>query len=95
MPLTVTNEAARWFIEEMKLNAGDSIKFYGKVYGPYNGFSFGLEILAPSQPYVSLTVEEIQFYIEEMDAWFFNDKELHISMKEGQKEPQFDIVIKD
>lgn len=88
MKLTVTHEAAQWYIKEMDLEAGDSIKFFGKVYGE-NGFSFALTKMEPSRPLIETVVDDIRFYVEKSDAWFFNDRDLTITLGEERNEPVY------
>lgn len=71
MKLTISKEAAAWYIQEMELQAGDSIKFFGKVYGK-DGFSFALAKMEPSRPEVEVIIDDVRFYVERADAWFFS-----------------------
>ncbi|WZU01955.1 Fe-S cluster assembly protein HesB [Erysipelothrix sp. D19-032] len=87
MKLTITNEAAKWYIEEMGLVPGDSIKFFGKVYGPHGGFSFAIAKEEPTNPLMLITEEGVNFYVEQFDEWFFNDKEVNIKMRADGYEP--------
>lgn len=50
MKLEVSKEAAEWYIRELNLKENDSVKFFGKVYGPHGGFSFALAIMELSRP---------------------------------------------
>lgn len=90
MKLNVSKEAADWYIKEMHLEKGDSIKFYGKVYG-VNGFSIALSVMEPSRPLAIKEVNGINFYVEKSDAWFFEGVDLDITLDETLKEPKYDI----
>lgn len=90
MNLSVSKEAAAWYIEEMGLNKGDSVKFFGKVYGK-NGFSIALTVMEPSRPLTLVEVSGINFYVEKSDSWFFEEVNLDITMDETIKEPKYDI----
>lgn len=93
MRLFVSKEAAQWYIKEMGLKENDSIKFYGKVYGPHDGFSIALTKMEPSRPFELITVEGINFYIEKSDAWFFTDKDLKVVWNEEKKEPEYEYTV--
>lgn len=93
MKLEVSKDVAQWFINEMDLVKGDSIKFFGKVYGE-NGFSFALDKVEPSRPQLELVVEGINFYIEKSDAWFFLDSDLSITLDKDLNEPKYNYVKK-
>ena len=88
MELKVSNEVAKWFIEEMDLVENDSIKFFGKVYGE-NGFSFAIAKMEPSRPIKEVIVEGIRFYIEKSDAWFFTDTDLEVILDKNLNEPKY------
>ncbi len=95
MKLNVTSDAAKWYIKEMDLKPGDSIKFFGKVYGPHGGFSFAISKMDPSRPFVLETVEGINFYIEKSDDWFFIDKDLTVSLDTERNEPTYEVIVKE
>ncbi len=86
MKLTITEEAANWFIEELNLNKGDSIKFFGKVYGPHGGFSIAMDKVEPSRPFHTEVVKGINFYVEKNDAWSLDNAILSINFNEELKE---------
>lgn len=92
MKLTITEEAANWFIEELNLNKGDSIKFFGKVYGPHGGFSIAMDKVEPSRPFHTEEVKGINFYVEKNDAWFFDNADLSITFNEDLKEPHYELI---
>lgn len=94
MELTVSNDAAKWYIKEMDLKPGDSIKFFGKVYGQHGGFSFAIAKEVPSKPFILITEEGINFYIEQFDEWFFTDKDLNVTMREDGYEPVYNVTQK-
>lgn len=91
MKLNVSKEAADWYKNEMGLDEGDSIKFFGKVYGK-NGFSIALAVMEPSRPLAETTVNGITFYVEKADSWFFEDSNLDITYNEELKEPDYDMT---
>ncbi len=86
MKLTISKEAAAWYIQEMELQAGDSIKFFGKVYGK-DGFSFALAKMEPSRPEVEVIIDDVRFYVERADAWFFSEHDLDITLDTERNEP--------
>lgn len=90
MKLNVTEEAAKWYKKELDLNDGDSVKFFGKVYG-VNGFSIALAVMEPSRPLTQSEVNGITFYVEKSDSWFFEDVDLNITLDKDLNEPHYDI----
>lgn len=93
MKLDISNEAANWYIKELDLKAGDSIKFFGKVYGK-DGFSLALTKMEPSNPKARYDYNDVVFYVEEVDAWFFENYNLNITMDEELNEPKYERVEK-
>lgn len=93
MKLEVSKEAAEWYIRELNLKENDSVKFFGKVYGPHGGFSFALAIMEPSRPLKMIKVEGINFYVEKSDDWFFADKDLSITFDQERDEPKYDVTV--
>ena len=91
MKLTITEEAANWYIKELGLKAGDSLRFFGKVYG-VNGFSLAINKAEPTKSSTKTEVNDVLFYIEDTDTWFFEDADLNISMDKDLKEPKFDLA---
>lgn len=92
LQITISDEAAHWYKEELELNEPTYVRFlvrYGGVGGNVPGFSLGLAIEPPSQIHTSTEVDFITFYIEESDAWYFEDKNLAITLNEELNEPQF------
>lgn len=89
MKFEVTPQAAQWYIKELHLNEGDSIKFFGKVYGTREGFSFAITKEPATNPYKVETVEGIHFYIEKTDQWFFEDISLVVALNKEGTEPEF------
>lgn len=92
MEIIISDEAVKWYKEELDLKENDSIRFfvrYGGVGGKIPGFSLGISVVPPRQIHTSTMVDNIQFFIEEEDAWYFGDEDLVITLDEQFKEPQF------
>lgn len=93
MVMTITHEAAAWYIKELELKPGDSLRFFGKVYGPHNGFSVGINKQTPDEIFYETTIEGVRFYVERFDEWFFNGQQLQITMREDGYEPLTQFVV--
>lgn len=93
MKISVTNEAARWYINEIDLKKGDRIRFfvrYGGCSTVQSGFSLGINQDEPFEIGVETTVEGILFFIEEKDLWYFSDHDLIVSFDLKLNEPVFE-----
>ncbi len=92
MDIHISNDAAEWYKEEYDLENNASLRFfvrYGGVGGNIPGFSLGVNLEAPEEIHSSIKVNDILFYIEESDAWYFDHKDLFIQLNEELQEPQF------
>src|SRR5690625_5098211 len=92
LKIIISEEAAKWYKTELELSDGDYVRFYvryGGVGGNVPGFSVGLSNESPIQIHTSVKVNNITFYIEEQDAWYYEDKNLVVIFNEQLNEPQF------
>lgn len=94
MALTITKEAANWYIQELELKQGDYLRFFGKVYGPHNGFSVGINKQSPDDIFFEVELNGVHFYVEKFDEWFFNGQYLEVTMREDGYEPVTKFVAK-
>ncbi len=95
MKIIISNEAANWYINELNLKENDTIRFfvrYGGMGGNVPGFSLGVNVQKPVQPHTLITVEKIDFFIEESDVWYFENNDLHIQFDDKLHEPLFSYV---
>ncbi|UOQ50542.1 HesB/YadR/YfhF family protein [Gracilibacillus caseinilyticus] len=94
MEMSITKPAAKWFIKELELAEGDSIRFfarYGGFGGVHKGFSLALEKAEPNNLGAEVTEEGIHFFVEESDIWYFDQKNLHI--KYSRKYDEIEYVV--
>lgn len=93
MELTITNEAAQWYEDELNIEDGKYLRFhvrYGGVGGLVPGFSLGVNMDEPQMIFTSCQINNITFFIEESDAWYFEDKKsLTVTIDENSSEPVF------
>lgn len=81
MKLTIDQEAAAWYKEELGLSHGDSVRIYVQLGGCGSvqpGFSLGVVRSTPVKPALQHEMEGILFYMEEDNLWYLEDKNLHI-----------------
>lgn len=92
MKIHITEKAAKWYEEELELQPPAYIRFfprYGGVGGQIPGFSLGINNNSPTDMRSSVKVNDITFFIEAKDAWYFDDKNLAIRLNEQKNEPEF------
>lgn len=93
MEIFITNEAVEWFKKEYDIQNKATVRFFVR-YGGFGGnipaFSLGVNLELPNTVYTSTTINEVTFYVEESDAWYFEDKNLYVSFNEKLSEPKFE-----
>lgn len=92
MNIQVTEEALRWFKEEMEASIGDTIRFYARYGGSspfHEGFSLGMNREEPHDLGVQKEIDGIYFYIERDDLWFFNDHDLIVDVSQETDELKY------
>lgn len=91
MKMTISEDAAQWYKDELDLSADDSIRFYVRYGGDgiVPGFSLGIKEAEPVSTLAKVTNNEICFYVETADAWYFDDLDLHIQMQDCSDGPVF------
>ena len=79
MKIELTEEASRWFEDEVGVKPGDGIHFYGKVYGKtmvHEGFSIAFRTEKPVKPESSTEINGVTYFITDSDVWFFTRYDL-------------------
>ncbi|MFJ7747919.1 HesB/YadR/YfhF family protein [Peribacillus sp. NPDC097295] len=92
MELKVSDQASEWYIDELELPEGAYLRFYARYGGTstvQNGFSLGIMQEEPEAIAAAHTIGTITYYVEEKDAWYFDDHDLVITLNEKSGEPEF------
>lgn len=93
MKIVITEQALKWFYDEMDVQSGDYIRFYARYGGsnPFHvGFSLGMSKDDPLNPSIVLQQNGITFFIEKDDEWFFNDHDLLVDFDEKIDELKYE-----
>ena len=70
MKIVITDEAFKWFKEEMEVASGDYVRFYARYGGSspfHEAFSLGMNREIPHEIGVETIVNDVHFYIEKAD----------------------------
>ncbi|HCE11836.1 iron-sulfur cluster biosynthesis protein [Enterococcus sp.] len=92
MELTVTPEALAWFKKELVVDDGRGVRFFGKIYGKtqiHDGFSVGMSVDKPERAIVQKTIDDLLFFIDETDEWFFKGYDLVVDYDANLDEPKY------
>lgn len=92
MKITLSEDAAKWYEQELALQKGDQVRFFVRYGGNstiQTGFSLGIQIEEPISVGAAITLNGINYFIEETDLWYFDSKDLHIQLDHTVNEPVF------
>lgn len=92
MNIFISEEAVNWYKKELGIKTPSYVRFYvryGGMGGRIPGFSIGINIESPTNILASTESRDLTFYVEESDAWYFDGKDLIISLDNKLKEPSF------
>ncbi|MEC5422585.1 hypothetical protein QGM71_03645 [Virgibacillus sp. C22-A2] len=98
MQLLISKEAAKWYKSELDIkDTAEHIRFYTRYGfgGHIPGFSLGISMDKPIDIYTSTTIEDITFFVEGKDAWYFEGYDLKINMNRKLQEPEFKYIDKE
>ncbi|UOR12599.1 HesB/YadR/YfhF family protein [Halobacillus amylolyticus] len=93
MNLHVTEAAAKWYENELDIEGETSIRFYvryGGVGGLQPGFSLAIREDVKQEPIASTKVNQIEYFVEEDDEWYFDNLSLKVLLNEKWDEPEFE-----
>lgn len=89
MHIKLSKQAIEWFRHEMEVENGDYIRFYARYGGSssfHEGFSLGMNREQPHEIGIETVVDDIHFFIEKSDEWFFNEHHLIVNVDETTDE---------
>ncbi|GGB31147.1 hypothetical protein GCM10011409_05650 [Lentibacillus populi] len=91
MKLHVTNDTAEWYKSEFDLQTPARLRYYVRYGfgGHIPGFSLGVRVDTPNEMYTSYQVDDLTFFIEAKDAWYFEEKDLFVKLNKAKNEPEF------
>lgn len=99
MAIVVDDAASAWFRRELELPAGAGVRFFGKVYGQTNvhdGFSVGMtRDDTVESPVVQTTKDQVTYYVDSNDAWFFDGLDLAVGYDAKRDEPTYHFTPND
>ncbi len=92
MKIQISEDAAKWYKDELELESPSHVRFYvryGGFGGNIPGFSLGINVEEPEEIHSSAKVDHITFFVDQDDAWYFEEKDLQIDYNPKMKEPEF------
>lgn len=89
MKIEISEDAMKWFHEEMEVEPEETVRFFARYGGSSKiqpGFSLGVTKEEPYEAAVETTEEDVTFFIEESDIWYFDGHDLHVSVDDHLQE---------
>lgn len=90
---SVSEEAAKWYKEEMGLESGDYVQFFIKIYGGiptgHSNFFLGVSVGESTDIGVKQVVEGITFFFNERDVWFLDEVNMKVVKDEENNDVEF------
>ncbi|MGD6969212.1 hypothetical protein FZC78_06645 [Rossellomorea vietnamensis] len=93
MNISFSDEALKWFKEEMNIEDGDFVRFYVRYGGSsplHESFSLGVNKEEPIDIGSKKEVDGTTFFVEENDLWFFMEHDLYVNFNEKLHEPSYE-----
>jgi len=88
MKITISEDALKWFQDEMNVKEGDTIRFFARYGGNstiHKGYSLGVTKEQPVDIGESITIDNVVYYINETDLWYFKDYNLSVIVNENNE----------
>lgn len=95
MDIHITDEAMHWFEDEMGCLPGDYIQFFVRYGGNstiHPGFSLGLKKAEPYEVGKEIVKDNLHFYYEERDEWYFDGHMLTVGYDKTLDEITYEYV---
>lgn len=89
MQIIVTEQANKWFVDELGLENGDGVRFLGKLYGKtevHDNYSVGMQVAEPQDTLAEVKVANITYFVEKYDEWFFSGYDFKVDYDEQNEE---------
>ncbi|HLR52573.1 MAG TPA: hypothetical protein VK072_06840 [Candidatus Avamphibacillus sp.] len=90
---SISEEAAKWFKEEMSLDSGDYVQFFVKIYGgiptAHPNYFLGVSVGESSDIAIKEEVEGITFFFNERDSWFLDEFNMKVVKDKNKDEVDY------
>lgn len=88
MEIIISEDAFKWFREEMEVTAGEWVRFFVRFGGAglQPGFSLGVTKDQPHEAAVKVERDQVNYFIEQNDLWYFDGHDLSVSVNDELSE---------
>lgn len=93
MKISISEKAAKWYKDELITSTTGYVRFFPRYGfgGHIPGFAIGVNSDRPENIHASTQADNVTFYIEEKDAWYFDGLDLDITWNETLHEPDLNV----
>lgn len=97
MEIHLSKDANNWFRDEMEVEPGEAVRFFVRYGGSglQPGFSLGVTKESPYEPVVRLEQEQVLYFIEDTDHWYFDGHDLHVTVDDSLDELSYSYEPKE
>lgn len=84
MEIKISEDAFKWFHEEMEVTKGEQVRFFVRYGGSglQPGFSLGVTKDQPNETAVEVEQDGATYFIEQNDLWYFDGHDLSVSVND-------------
>ncbi|MBT2582198.1 HesB/YadR/YfhF family protein [Planococcus sp. ISL-109] len=97
MKIHLSKDAMDWFREEMEVEPGEAVRFFVRYGGSglQPGFSLGVTKDRPYEATVRHEQDDVLYFIEEADHWYFDEHDLHVTVDDTLDELSYSYGQKE
>lgn len=97
MEIHLSKDARDWFHNEMEVESGETVRFFVRYGGAglQPGFSLGVTKDNPYEAVVRLKEDDVLYFIEEADQWYFDEHDLHVTVDDELGELSYSYEQKE
>lgn len=83
MQIKIDQSAHKWYLENINFESSKYLRIFPKFQRKTeHGFAIGIAPLKPSfNDYIFIKLDDITYYIEKTDIWYFEDSDLKIELR--------------
>lgn len=84
MEIKISEDAFKWFHEEMEVTKGEQVRFFVRYGGSglQPGFSLGVTKDQTNETAVEVEQDGATYFIEQNDLWYFDGHDLSVSVND-------------
>ncbi len=85
MQINISEDALKWFKDEMEVTSGEAVRFFVRYGGSSKlqpGFSLGVTKDHPHEIGAQVEQDDVIYFVEQSDLWYFDDHNLSVHVND-------------